>query len=156
MLPQAYVALPIPVSSIHGLFVLLLHSEYIYSLGVPQTEPCFVARLYPLPYLQPHLRSKATLFVVTNLPQPKVTPSLQPFCRLCFTDRALPPSAVVLKLPESLAITGGYAQQYRAVQLHLHWGSPSNPGSEHTVDHKRFAGEVRSVLSWCWAGGTGP
>lgn len=52
---------------------------------------------------------------------------------------------VVLKLPESLAITGGYAQQYRAVQLHLHWGSPSNPGSEHTVDHKRFAGELHVV-----------
>ncbi|KFQ15605.1 Carbonic anhydrase 9, partial [Leptosomus discolor] len=31
---------------------------------------------------------------------------------------------VLLELPESLAITGGYAQQYRAVQLHLHWGSP--------------------------------
>ncbi|XP_031465714.1 carbonic anhydrase 9 isoform X3 [Phasianus colchicus] len=52
---------------------------------------------------------------------------------------------VVLKLPESLAIAGGYAQQYRAVQLHLHWGSPSEPGSEHTVDHKRFAGELHVV-----------
>ncbi|PKU29557.1 hypothetical protein llap_20139 [Limosa lapponica baueri] len=30
---------------------------------------------------------------------------------------------VLLELPESLAITGGYAQQYRATQLHLHWGS---------------------------------
>ncbi|KFR17848.1 Carbonic anhydrase 9, partial [Opisthocomus hoazin] len=30
----------------------------------------------------------------------------------------------LLELPESLAITDGYAQQYRAVQLHLHWGSP--------------------------------
>ncbi|XP_065596105.1 carbonic anhydrase 9 isoform X1 [Cyrtonyx montezumae] len=52
---------------------------------------------------------------------------------------------VVLKLPESLAIAGGYAQQYRAVQLHLHWGSPSKPGSEHTVDRKRFAGELHVV-----------
>ncbi|XP_021236830.1 carbonic anhydrase 9 isoform X1 [Numida meleagris] len=52
---------------------------------------------------------------------------------------------VVLKLPESLAIVGGYAQQYRAVQLHLHWGSPSKPGSEHTVDRKRFAGELHVV-----------
>ncbi|KFO05930.1 Carbonic anhydrase 9, partial [Balearica regulorum gibbericeps] len=52
---------------------------------------------------------------------------------------------VLLELPESLAITGGYAQQYRAVQLHLHWGSPSGPGSEHTVNGRRFAVEV-SVL----------
>ncbi|KFZ48037.1 Carbonic anhydrase 9, partial [Antrostomus carolinensis] len=36
---------------------------------------------------------------------------------------------VLLELPESLAITGGYAQQYRAVQLHLHWGSPQSPFS---------------------------
>ncbi|NXN56470.1 CAH9 anhydrase, partial [Rynchops niger] len=51
---------------------------------------------------------------------------------------------VVLELPKSLAITGGYAQQYRAVQLHLHWGSPSGPGSEHTINGRRFAGEYDS------------
>ncbi|XP_054041992.1 carbonic anhydrase 9 [Rissa tridactyla] len=52
---------------------------------------------------------------------------------------------VVLELPESLAITGGYAQQYRATQLHLHWGSPSGPGSEHTINGRRFAGEIHVV-----------
>ncbi|NWX19005.1 CAH9 anhydrase, partial [Aegotheles bennettii] len=58
---------------------------------------------------------------------------------------------VLLELPESLAITGGYAQQYRAVQLHLHWGSPSGPssplrpGSEHTVNGHRFGAEVHVV-----------
>ncbi|KFP04233.1 Carbonic anhydrase 9, partial [Calypte anna] len=35
---------------------------------------------------------------------------------------------VVLELPETLAITGGYAQQYRAVQLHLHWGRRGSQG----------------------------
>uniref|UniRef100_A0A8C3KK31 Carbonic anhydrase n=1 Tax=Calidris pygmaea TaxID=425635 RepID=A0A8C3KK31_9CHAR len=52
---------------------------------------------------------------------------------------------VLLELPESLAITGGYAQQYRAVQLHLHWGSPSGPGSEHTVNGHRFPAEIHVV-----------
>ncbi|XP_014731042.1 PREDICTED: carbonic anhydrase 9 [Sturnus vulgaris] len=52
---------------------------------------------------------------------------------------------VVLDLPESLALTGGYAQQYRAAQLHLHWGSPSGPGSEHTVNGRRFAAEIHVV-----------
>ncbi|XP_009076814.1 PREDICTED: carbonic anhydrase 9-like, partial [Acanthisitta chloris] len=52
---------------------------------------------------------------------------------------------VQLELPESLAITGGYAQQYRAVQLHLHWGSLSGPGSEHTVNGRRFAAEIHVV-----------
>lgn len=65
---------------------------------------------------------------------------------LCFTENPLPSaSAVQLDLPESLAITGGYAQQYRAVQLHLHWGSLSGHGSEHTVNGHRFAAEVRSL-----------
>ncbi|XP_059689712.1 carbonic anhydrase 9 [Gavia stellata] len=52
---------------------------------------------------------------------------------------------VLLELPESLAITGGYAQQYRAVQLHLHWGSLLGPGSEHTVNGRRFAAEIHVV-----------
>lgn len=46
-----------------------------------------------------------------------------------------------------MAITGGYAQQYRAKQLHLHWGSPTTAGSEHTINRKRFAAEVRSPRS---------
>ncbi|NXV72815.1 CAH9 anhydrase, partial [Atlantisia rogersi] len=52
---------------------------------------------------------------------------------------------VQLELPESLAITDGYAQQYRAVQLHLHWGSLSGPGSEHTINGHRFAAEIHVV-----------
>ncbi|OPJ75467.1 carbonic anhydrase 9 [Patagioenas fasciata monilis] len=52
---------------------------------------------------------------------------------------------VFLDLPGSLAITGGYAQQYRAAQLHLHWGSQSGPGSEHTVNGHRFAAEIHVV-----------
>ncbi|NXI37426.1 CAH9 anhydrase, partial [Galbula dea] len=52
---------------------------------------------------------------------------------------------VLLELPESLAITGGYAQQYRAVQLHLHWGSMLGHGSEHTVNGRRFAAEIHVV-----------
>ncbi|NWJ00214.1 CAH9 anhydrase, partial [Crypturellus undulatus] len=52
---------------------------------------------------------------------------------------------VVLELPQLLAITGGYAQQYKAVQLHLHWGSPSGPGSEHTVNNHRFPAEIHVV-----------
>ncbi|KAM6230247.1 carbonic anhydrase 9 [Porphyrio hochstetteri] len=52
---------------------------------------------------------------------------------------------VQLELPESLAITGGYAQQYRAVQLHLHWGSLTRPGSEHTINGHRFSAEIHVV-----------
>ncbi|XP_010012747.1 PREDICTED: carbonic anhydrase 9-like, partial [Nestor notabilis] len=51
----------------------------------------------------------------------------------------------VLELPQSLAITGGYAQQYRAAQLHLHWGATTGPGSEHTINGHRFAAEIHVV-----------
>uniref|UniRef100_A0A8C0IYV1 Carbonic anhydrase n=1 Tax=Chelonoidis abingdonii TaxID=106734 RepID=A0A8C0IYV1_CHEAB len=39
----------------------------------------------------------------------------------------------------------GYPQEYRAMQLHLHWGSPEGPGSEHTVDGRRYDGEIHMV-----------
>ncbi|XP_074850561.1 carbonic anhydrase 9-like isoform X2 [Carettochelys insculpta] len=52
---------------------------------------------------------------------------------------------VVLKLPGSLTIASGYSQEYRAKQLHLHWGSPEGPGSEHTVDGRRYDGELHMV-----------
>nr|XP_042702572.1 carbonic anhydrase 9 isoform X5 [Chrysemys picta bellii]XP_042702573.1 carbonic anhydrase 9 isoform X5 [Chrysemys picta bellii] len=52
---------------------------------------------------------------------------------------------VVLRLPGSLTIASGYPQEYRAMQLHLHWGSPEGPGSEHTVDGRRYDGEIHVV-----------
>ncbi|XP_064901018.1 arrestin domain-containing protein 3-like isoform X16 [Columba livia] len=54
---------------------------------------------------------------------------------------------VVLELPESLAITSGYTQQYQAMQLYLHWGSLSGPSLEHTINRCHFAVEERK--SWC-------
>ncbi|KAL8204163.1 UNVERIFIED_CONTAM: hypothetical protein K2H54_068399 [Gekko kuhli] len=40
---------------------------------------------------------------------------------------------------------GGLPQAYLAAQLHLHWGSEAGPGSEHTVDGRRYAGEIHIV-----------
>ncbi|XP_030048619.1 carbonic anhydrase 9 [Microcaecilia unicolor] len=52
---------------------------------------------------------------------------------------------VVLDLPDTLLINGGLPQEYRAAQLHFHWGSHANPGSEHTVDGQRYSGEIHVV-----------
>ncbi|XP_077334361.1 carbonic anhydrase 9 isoform X2 [Lithobates pipiens] len=52
---------------------------------------------------------------------------------------------VVLQLPNSLQIIGGLANKYRAAQLHFHWGSHSDPGSEHTVNGQKFPGEIHVV-----------
>ncbi|XP_029428114.1 carbonic anhydrase 9-like [Rhinatrema bivittatum] len=52
---------------------------------------------------------------------------------------------VVLDLPDTLLIHGGLPEQYRASQLHFHWGSLDTPGSEHSVDGQRFPGEIHVV-----------
>ncbi|XP_069482804.1 uncharacterized protein [Ambystoma mexicanum] len=52
---------------------------------------------------------------------------------------------VVLGLPDDLSIVQGLPLQYRASQLHFHWGSPQKPGSEHTVDGEHYPGEIHMV-----------
>uniref|UniRef100_A0A8C8S835 Carbonic anhydrase n=1 Tax=Pelusios castaneus TaxID=367368 RepID=A0A8C8S835_9SAUR len=54
--------------------------------------------------------------------------------------------SLVLQLPSLLTIASGYPQEYRAMQLHFHWGSQRGPGSEHTVDGRRYDGEIHMVF----------
>lgn len=43
-----------------------------------------------------------------------------------------------------LVLEGGpLAGTYRLIQFHFHWGSSDGQGSEHTVDKKKYAAEVR-------------
>lgn len=51
-----------------------------------------------------------------------------------------------LTLPPGLEMALGPGREYRALQLHLHWGAARHPGSEHTVDGQRFPAEVRAQL----------
>ncbi|XP_063337904.2 carbonic anhydrase 4-like [Pelmatolapia mariae] len=56
-------------------------------------------------------------------------------------------NTVRVKLKEGVNITGGnLSGQYQAVQFHFHWGNGSSvPGSEHTVDGKRYPMELHIV-----------
>lgn len=55
-------------------------------------------------------------------------------------------SVVQLDLPSSIRIQGGHlSAEYRAAQLHLHWGKGGGPGSEHTIDGEQFPMEVWKV-----------
>ncbi|KAK2820315.1 hypothetical protein Q5P01_023274 [Channa striata] len=40
---------------------------------------------------------------------------------------------------------GGLGYNYSTLQLHFHWGTPHDPGSEHTVDSNRFPMEMHIV-----------
>ncbi|XP_029302681.1 carbonic anhydrase 4b [Cottoperca gobio] len=54
--------------------------------------------------------------------------------------------SVQLDLPSSIRIKGGnLSAQYKAVQLHLHWGKDGVLGSEHTIDGEQFPMEMHIV-----------
>lgn len=52
---------------------------------------------------------------------------------------------VQLNLPPGLQMELSPGREYRALQLHLHWGAPDHPGSEHTVDGHHFPAEIHVV-----------
>ncbi|KAM4742030.1 carbonic anhydrase 4b [Anableps anableps] len=53
---------------------------------------------------------------------------------------------VQLDLPPGIVISGGHlAANYKAVQVHLHWGNNGSPGSEHTIDGEQFPMEMHIV-----------
>uniref|UniRef100_A0A3Q3X1T4 Carbonic anhydrase n=1 Tax=Mola mola TaxID=94237 RepID=A0A3Q3X1T4_MOLML len=54
--------------------------------------------------------------------------------------------SVQLDLPQSIRVKGGnLVAQYKALQLHLHWGKDGGPGSEHTIDGEQFPMEMHIV-----------
>lgn len=61
--------------------------------------------------------------------------------------------SVEMTLGGGMCIIGGdLPARYEALQLHLHWSEMSNKGSEHSIDGKHFAMEVRSRGTGSWAG----
>ncbi|XP_040819522.1 carbonic anhydrase 9 [Ochotona curzoniae] len=79
-------------------------------------------------------------------------PALRPLELLGFELPRLPElrlsnngHTVQLTLPPGLQLALAPGREYRALQLHLHWGSADRPGSEHTVDGHRFPAEIHVV-----------
>ncbi|XP_012676639.2 carbonic anhydrase 9 isoform X2 [Clupea harengus] len=50
-----------------------------------------------------------------------------------------------LSLPGSMRVVSGFDRIYHAAQLHFHWGSVEEPGSEHTIDNVHFPAEIHVV-----------
>lgn len=51
-----------------------------------------------------------------------------------------------------LVLTGGpLSGTYRLRQIHFHWGSNDEAGSEHTVDGMKYAAEVRLYMEYLQA-----
>lgn len=81
----------------------------------------------------------------------KVNPNLKPFTFLGYGQKKKwevrnDGHSVKMMLGNGSFITGGdLPAQYQAVQLHLHWSSDLNKGSEHSIDGKHFAMEMHIV-----------
>lgn len=88
----------------------------------------------------------------------KLNPSLTPFTFVGYDQKKKwevknNQHSVEMSLGEDIYIFGGeLPTQYKAAQLHLHWSEESNKGSEHSIDGKHFAMEVRSPGTGSWAG----
>ncbi|XP_050985460.1 carbonic anhydrase 4b [Labeo rohita] len=53
---------------------------------------------------------------------------------------------VQVKLPDKATISGAnLGANYKAQQLHLHWGKNGGPGSEHTIDGEKYPMELHIV-----------
>ncbi|XP_055731476.1 carbonic anhydrase 14 [Salvelinus fontinalis] len=50
-----------------------------------------------------------------------------------------------LVLPNTMRVTSGFDNEFRAAQLHFHWGTKEVPGSEHTIDNVHFPAEIHIV-----------
>lgn len=50
------------------------------------------------------------------------------------------------------ALSGGPIEgTYELLQIHCHWGEKDDEGSEHTIDGKKFAGEVKLYILYIFA-----
>ncbi|XP_077202800.1 carbonic anhydrase 9 [Paroedura picta] len=93
-----------------------------------------------------HMQSPIDIDTATTVFSPQLKPlkllgySLTPEEKLSLRNNG---HTIVLGLPANMSVSGGgFPQAYLAAQLHLHWGSQAGPGSEHTVNGHRYAGEI--------------
>ncbi|XP_020736091.2 carbonic anhydrase 9 [Odocoileus virginianus] len=116
------------------------HSHWRYGGAPPwpQVSPACAGRFQSPVDIRPELTAFCPALRPLELLGFELPP--QPKLRLCNNGHT-----VQLSLPSGLKMALGPGQEYRALQLHLHWGAAGRPGSEHTVDGHRFPAEIHVV-----------
>lgn len=116
------------------------HSPWSYGGTVlwPQVSPACAGR-FQSPV---DIRLELTSFCRTLQPLELLGYELQSLPELSLCNNG---HTVQLTLPPGLKMALGPGQEYRALQLHLHWGTSDHPGSEHTVNGHRFPAEIHVV-----------
>uniref|UniRef100_H0UTU7 Carbonic anhydrase n=1 Tax=Cavia porcellus TaxID=10141 RepID=H0UTU7_CAVPO len=114
------------------------HWRYGGSPSWPQVSPACAGRFQSPVDIRPEL----TAFRQALGPVQLLGFELQPRPELRLRNNG---HTVQLSLPPGLEMALGPGREYRAQQLHLHWGTSDRPGSEHTVDGHRFPAEIHVV-----------
>ncbi|CAO2580567.1 Carbonic anhydrase 9 [Lemmus lemmus] len=104
----------------------------------PQVSPACAGRFQSPVDIRPELTS----FCRALQPLELLGYELQPLPELSLRNNG---HTVQLTLPPGLKMALGPGQEYRALQLHLHWGTSDHPGSEHTVNGHHFPAEIHVV-----------
>nr|XP_020030231.1 carbonic anhydrase 9 isoform X1 [Castor canadensis] len=115
-----------------------IHWRYGGSPSWPQVAPACAGRFQSPVDIRPELTS----FCRALPPLELLGFELQPRPELSLRNNG---HTLQLSLPPGLTMTLGPGQEYRALQLHLHWGGSDRPGSEHTVNGHRFPAEIHVV-----------
>ncbi|KAM7092774.1 carbonic anhydrase 9 [Molossus nigricans] len=116
------------------------HSHWRYGGDPPwpQVSPACADRFQSPVDIRPEL----TTFCPALRPLELLGFELPPLPKLRLNNNG---HTVQLTLPPGLEMALGPGREYRALQLHLHWGSAGRPGSEHTVGGHRFPAEIHVV-----------
>ncbi|XP_003263412.2 carbonic anhydrase 9 isoform X3 [Nomascus leucogenys] len=121
------------------------HWRYGGDPSWPQVSPACAGRFQSPVDIRPQL----TAFCRALRPLELLGFQLPPFPELRLRNNG---HSVQLTLPPGLEMALGPGREYRALQLHLHWGALGRPGSEHTVEGHRFPAEIHVVhLSTAYA-----
>ncbi|XP_039731371.1 carbonic anhydrase 9 isoform X5 [Pteropus medius] len=112
------------------------HSHWRYGGDLPwsQMSPACAGR-FQSPV---DIRPERTVFCPALRPVELLGFELPPLPQLRLRNNG---HTVQLTLPPGLEMALGPGREYRALQLHLHWGAADRPGSEHTVGGHRFPAE---------------
>ncbi|XP_037653606.1 carbonic anhydrase 9 [Choloepus didactylus] len=117
------------------------HSHWRYGGGPPwpQVSPACAGRFQSPVDIRPEL----TAFSPALRPLELLGFELPPLPELSLRNNG---HSVQLTLLPGLETALAPGREYRALQLHLHWGAAGRPGSEHTVGGHRFPAEIHVVL----------
>ncbi|XP_063348629.1 carbonic anhydrase 4-like [Pelmatolapia mariae] len=128
---------------------LVSGADFCYYSQLQWNQTCTVPVLWGLVSQTCNGRSQSPVNIVTSkvLPDERLTPFHFTGYKETFYGSLINNGhSVQLNLPSSIQIKeGNLDDEYKAIQLHLHWGKDGGRGSEHTINGEKFPIEMHIV-----------